>query len=284
MDILTIRSPAKLNLALRIVGKRADGYHELQTIMQKISLYDEIELRLSSRQGISVTTDDPSVPSDERNLAYQAALKILESAHISTGVAIHIRKNIPAGAGLGGGSSNAAAVLKGLNKLLGCKLTSSSLKKLGVTLGADVPFFLYTKNTARAGGIGERLSPVTIERPLWFIVIYPGFSVATAWAYRNYKILTNKIKHIKLPNSISDINQVLLYLVNDLEQVVLGQYPEIKKIKNDLIKAGACGSLMSGSGSSVFGIFPDEKRAQRALSAITLSPHQKVFIVQSIVD
>lgn len=252
--------------------------------MQKISLYDEIELMLSPRKGISVTTDDPSIPGDERNLAYQAARKILEIAHISTGVVIHIKKNIPAGAGLGGGSSNAAAVLKGLNKLLCCKLTSSSLKKLGITLGADVPFFLYTKNTARAGGIGERLSPVTLERPLWFILLYPGFSVATAWAYRNYNLLTNKVKHIKLPSSIRDIKQVLLYLVNDLEQAVLGQYPEIKKIKNDLIKAGAYGSLMSGSGSSVFGIFPDEKRAQKALSVITLSAQQKVFIVQSIVD
>ena len=284
MDELTIRSPAKINLTLRILRKRADGYHELQTILHKISLYDEIELRLSSQPGIAVTIDDPTIPCDARNLAYQAAHALLQSARISIGISIHIKKKIPVGAGLGGGSSNAAAVLKGLNKLLGCNLTNSSLRKLGVALGADVPFFVYPKNTARAGGIGERLSPVTLERPLWFIVLYPGFSVATAWAYRNYKILTNKAKHIKLLSSIRDIRQVLPILVNDLEQVVVEQYPEIQKIKNGLIKAGAYGSLMSGSGSSVFGIFPDEKRAQKALSKLALSPHQRVFIVQSVVD
>ena len=284
MNELTLLSPAKINLALRILKKRADGYHELKTILQKISLYDEIELRLLSQQGISVTTDDPSIPGGSGNLAYQAARVLLQRARIETGISIHIRKHIPAGAGLGGGSSNAAAVLTGLNTLLGCNLTDTALKELGLMLGADVPFFIYTRNTAKACGIGERLSPITLKKALWFIVIYPGFSVATAWAYRNYKILTKEIKHIRLPCSIKDSNQVLSFLVNDLEQVVCEQYPEIKRIKNDLIRAGALGSLMSGSGSSVFGIFPEQKQAQKALSQLTLSPLQRVFIVKSIVD
>jgi len=284
LNELTLSSPAKINLALRIVKKRVDGYHEIQTILQKISLYDEIKLQLTSQKGIAVTTDDPSIPSDSGNLAYRAAQIFLQSAHIEAGISIHIRKQIPAGAGLGGGSSNAAAVLTGLNKLLVCNLTDAVLKKLGLMLGADVPFFIYTKNTARAGGIGERLSPVTLERPLWFIVIYPGFSVATAWAYRNYKILTKDIKHIRLPCSIKDSNHVLSFLANDLEQVVFEHYPEVKTIRDDLLQAGAIGSLMSGSGSSVFGIFPDREQAQKALSQLTLSPFQRVFIVKSLVD
>jgi 4-diphosphocytidyl-2-C-methyl-D-erythritol kinase len=284
LNELTLSSPAKINLALRIVKKRADGYHELRTILQKISLYDEIELRLTSQQGISVTTDDPSIPSDSGNLAYRAAQIFLQSAHIEAGISIHIRKNIPAGAGLGGGSSNAAAVLTGLNKLTGSPLTDTALRKLGLMLGADVPFFIYTNNTARAGGIGERLSPVTIEKSLWFIVIYPGFSVSTAWAYQNYKILTNDIKHIRLPCSIKDSNQVLSFLVNDLEQVVFEHYPEVKTTRDDLIRAGAIGSLMSGSGSSVFGIFPDREQAQKALSQLTPSPFKRVFVVNSLVD
>ena len=281
MDALTVFAPAKINLALKILRKRADGYHELQTILQKISLYDEIELQLSPRQGISVTTDDPAIPGDQSNLAYRAAQAFFQKTRIAAGAAIHLRKKIPAGAGLGGGSSDAAAVLTGLNKLLDCKLTASELTELGLRLGADVPFFIYPGNTALAEGIGERLSPVTLHESFWALVLYPGFSVATAWAYRNYKILTNKINHIKLQNSIRDIHQLLPLMENDLEQVVIQQHPEIQKIKDDLIRAGAYGSLMSGSGSSVFGLFPDEKRAQQAVATLTRFPHQKVFIVQS---
>jgi len=284
LNELTLLSPAKINLALRIVKKRADGYHELRTILQKISLYDEIKLRLTSPQGISVTTDDPTIPNDSENLAYRAAQAFIQSVNIEAGISIHIKKRIPAGAGLGGGSSNAAAVLAGLNELLGCNLTRARLKYLGLTLGADVPFFIHAGNTAKAGGIGERLSAVTLEKPLWFIVIYPGFSIATAWAYRNYKILTKAVKHIRLPRSIKDSTQVLSFLTNDLEQVVLKPYPEIRKIKDDLIRVGAAGSLMSGSGSSVFGIFPDRKQALKAFAQLTRSPLQRVFIVKSLID
>lgn len=280
MDALTVFTPAKINLALKILRKRADGYHELQTILQKISLYDEIELQLSPRQGISVTADDPAIPGDQRNLAYRAAQALFQRTSIAAGVAIHIKKKIPAGAGLGGGSSDAAAVLTALNKLLDCKLTMSELIELGLTLGADVPFFIYPGTTALAEGIGERLSPVTLRQSFWALVLYPGFSVETAWAYSNYKILTNKINHIKIQNSIRDIHQLLPLMENDLEQVVIELHPEIQKIKDELITAGAYGSLMSGSGSSVFGLFPDEKRARKAVATLTRFPHQKVFIVQ----
>jgi 4-diphosphocytidyl-2-C-methyl-D-erythritol kinase len=280
LDALTVFAPAKINLALKILRKRADGYHELQTILQKISLNDELELKLSPRQGILVTTDDPAIPGDQSNLAYRAAQALLQRTRIAAGVAIHIRKRIPAGAGLGGGSSDAAAVLTGLNKLLACKLTTSGLAELGLTLGADVPFFLYPQNTALAEGIGERLSPISLHQSFWALLVYPGFSVATAWAYRNYKILTNKINHISMRNSIRDIYQLLPLLENDLEQVVIKEHPEIQKIKDDLISAGAYGSLMSGSGSSVFGLFTDEEQARKAAATLTRLPRQKVFVVQ----
>jgi 4-diphosphocytidyl-2-C-methyl-D-erythritol kinase len=281
LNELTVYAPAKINLALKIVRKRADGYHEIQSIMQKVSLYDTLSLKLSPNQGISVTADDPSIPTDSSNLAYRAANLFLKRQKIILGISIHIKKRIPAGAGLGGGSSNAAATLSGLNKLLGCNLTESDLLRLGVEIGADVPFFIYDKHTALAEGIGERLSPVKIHVPLWLVIVFPGFSISTKWVYENYRVLTNKRKNIRLFRSIRRFNTVINILINDLESVVTYQYPEIQKIKHALIQAGACGSLMSGSGSSVFGLFPDEQHAQEALTLLS-TPANRVFIAHSL--
>ena len=281
MNELTIYAPAKINLALKIIRRRADGYHDIQSILQKVSLYDTLSFKLSSHQGITVTTDDPSIPTDSSNLAYRAADLLLKQQKITPGISIHIKKRIPAGAGLGGGSSNAAATLSGLNKLLRCNLTEPDLLRLGVEIGADVPFFIYDKHAALAEGIGEQLSPVKIHVPLWFIIVFPGFSISTKWVYENYRVLTNKRKNIKILSSFKQLKAVLHILSNDLENVVTQQYPEIQKIKRTLIQAGACGSLMSGSGSSVFGIFPDEQHAQEALTLLS-TPANRVFIAHSL--
>jgi len=281
LNELTIYAPAKINLALKIIRRRADGYHDIQSILQKVSLYDTLSFKLSSHQGITVTTDDPSIPTDSSNLAYRAADLLLKQQKITPGISIHIKKRIPAGAGLGGGSSNAAATLSGLNKLLRCNLTESDLLRLGVEIGADVPFFIYDKHAALAEGIGEQLSPVKIHVPLWFIIVFPGFSISTKWVYENYRVLTNKRKNIKILSSFKQLKAVLHILSNDLENVVTQQYPEIQKIKRTLIQAGACGSLMSGSGSSVFGIFPDEQHAQEALTLLS-TPANRVFIAHSL--
>ncbi len=281
MNELTVYAPAKINLALKILRRRADGYHDIQTILQKVSLYDTLSIKLTAHQGITVTADDPSIPTDSRNLAYRAADLLLKQQKITPGITIHIKKLIPAGAGLGGGSSNAAATLSGLNKLLRCKLTESDLHRLGVAIGADVPFFLYDKPSALAEGIGEQLSPVKIQIPLWLVIVFPGFSISTKWVYENYRVLTNVRKNIIIFSSFKQLKTVLHILSNDLENVVTQQYPEIEKIKRTLIQAGACGSLMSGSGSSVFGIFPDEHRAQEALSLLG-TPASRVFIAHSL--
>jgi 4-diphosphocytidyl-2-C-methyl-D-erythritol kinase len=281
LNELTVYAPAKINLALKIIRRRADGYHDIQSILQKVSLYDTLSLKLSSHQGITVTTDDPSIPTDSSNLAYRAADLLLKQQKITPGISIHIKKRIPAGAGLGGGSSNAAATLSGLNKLLRCNLTEPDLLRLGVEIGADVPFFIYDKHAALAEGIGEQLSPVKIHVPLWFVIVFPGFSISTKWVYENYRVLTNKRKNIRISRSFKQLNAVLRMLSNDLENVVTQQYPEIQKIKRTLIQAGACGSLMSGSGSSVFGIFPDEQHAQEALTLLS-TPTNRVFIAHSL--
>ena len=281
MNELTVHAPAKINLALKILRKRADGYHDIKSILQKVSLYDTLSLKLSPLQGITVTADDPSIPTDSRNLAYRAADLLLKQQKITPGISIHIKKRIPAGAGLGGGSSNAAATLTGLNKLLRCNLPETELLRLGVEIGADVPFFIYAKPSALAEGIGEQLSPVKIQVPLWLVIVFPCFSISTKWAYENYRVLTNEGKNIRIPRSFEQLNSVLHILSNDLENVVTKQYPEIQEIKHTLIQAGACGSLMSGSGSSVFGIFPDEQQAQKALTLVS-TPANRVFIAHSL--
>jgi 4-diphosphocytidyl-2-C-methyl-D-erythritol kinase len=281
LNELTVHAPAKINLALKILRRRADGYHDIQSILQKVSLYDTLSLKLSPLQGITVTADDPSIPTDSGNLAYRAADLLLKQQKITPGISIHIKKRIPAGAGLGGGSSNAAATLTGLNKLLRCNLPETELLRLGVEIGADVPFFIYDQPSALAEGIGEQLSPVRIQVPLWLVIVFPGFSISTKWAYENYRVLTNEGKNIRIPCSFEQLNSVLHILSNDLENVVTKQYPEIQEIKHTLIQAGACGSLMSGSGSSVFGIFPDEQQAHKALTLVS-TPANRVFIAHSL--
>jgi len=281
LNELTVQAPAKINLTLKILRKRADGYHDIQSILQKVSLYDTLLLTCTPLQGITVTADDPSIPTDARNLAYRAADLLLTQQKIARGISIHIKKRIPAGAGLGGGSSDAAATLTGLNKLLRCNLTEAELLKLGVQIGADVPFFIYDKPAALAEGIGEQLSPVKIQVPLWLAIIFPGFSISTKWVYDNCRVLTNKVKNIRICRSFKQLNTVLHILRNDLEIVVDQQYPEIQIIKRTLIQAGACGALMSGSGSSVFGIFADEHHAQEALTLFG-TPTNRVFVAHSL--
>ncbi|MBM4296381.1 MAG: 4-(cytidine 5'-diphospho)-2-C-methyl-D-erythritol kinase, partial [Deltaproteobacteria bacterium] len=190
---MKIRAPAKINLTLRVVGRRADGYHLLDTIMVPVSLYDEVEIRklrgVADKKShvaplIQIRSDHPSVPDDEQNLAYRAARLILAKARSGQPIEIRIRKRIPVGAGLGGGSTDAAATLVGLNRLLNLGYSSRQLERLGLKLGADVPFFVRGR-PARARGIGERLEPFRHVGRCWLVIVYPGFPVSTAWVYRN---------------------------------------------------------------------------------------------------
>ena len=285
MEKLVIRAPAKVNLHLKIIRKRADGYHEISTIFQKVGLFDELTLQKTSAPGISLTVDNPVVPSDSTNLVYRAAELIMGHCGADRGVDIKLHKHIPAGAGLGGGSSDAAATLVGLNRLFDLGLSLQNLQKLALKLGADVPFFLTPWPTACATGVGEILQQARLRPKLWFVIVFPGFSISTAWAYTTFSkdiILTNQRKNIILSNSINDLAQVCMLLHNDFEHVVIPRHPEIAAIRLSLIKAGARGALLSGSGSSVFGVFENREGCQKAAEQLLKTINGDIFIAPSI--
>lgn len=266
-NTITVQAPAKLNLGLHIVGKRPDGYHEIETVFQKISLCDTLRITIQGNTGISLSCTAPGIPSGPENLAYRAADLLLQRAECSCGVSIHLQKNIPSGAGLGGGSSDAAAVLRGLNDLLQSGLSPAHLVNMGLSLGADVPFFLTDCSTAYATGIGEKLRPLHCAVPLWFVIVYPGFSVSTAWAYRSvskYTLLTNQTEKFNVSDSIADVETACTLLKNDFEKVVIPAHGEITTVKSALHTAGARGCLLSGSGSCVYGIFETQRDCNRA--------------------
>jgi 4-diphosphocytidyl-2-C-methyl-D-erythritol kinase len=283
---MKIRAPAKINLGLRVVGKRVDGYHLLDTIMVPVSLYDEIHITKSagaargSGSRLTVSCDNPAVPSDEGNIVFRAAKLIIEENSITELVAIQIKKRIPIGAGLGGGSSDAAATLIAMNSLFGLNYSTRLLKQRAYRLGADVPFFIDLR-PARARGIGERLTPIKSLPWKWAVIVYPGFAVATSWVYENFTAkLTKAMANTSIlsPHTKSSGQQELL--VNDLEDVTVARYPRIEFLKKELIAAGAAGALMSGSGSAVFGLFESRGNAARALSRLQKEDGVDTFLVR----
>lgn len=261
---IELLSPAKVNLRLEVLRRREDGYHEIRTILQRISLYDRLRISLKGEEGISVITDSPRLPVDERNLAYRAASFLLEEAEARIGMELHIHKQIPISSGLGGGSSNAASTLMGLNRILKLNFSKDRLMEIGARIGADIPFFILER-TAMATGIGERLEPLDIRPSIWLVLVNPGWEVSTRWAYEglNFK-LTKRPVNIKLPPFFNDIGQVTRILRNDLEGITIPAYPAIDGIKVELLSQGAVGSLMTGSGPTVFGLFAHNKEAERA--------------------
>ncbi len=273
-----------MNLSLRVLGKRSDGYHLLDTVMVPVGLYDEIEitkLKLG-KVGLSVTCDHPLVPSGKRNLAYQAASLLLGEKGIHDPVRIHIRKRIPVGGGLGGGSSDAAATLKGIDRLfrLGCK--RREILSLAASLGADIPFFVYGR-PARAHGIGNLLRHIPSFPRLWMVILYPGFPVSTRWVYQNLAFkLTKSIENTSINVPLKGPEELKRFLVNDLEKVTIRRYPRIAFLKERLIQEGAAGALMSGSGSSVFGIFLARQRAREAFRRLRKEEGVQAYLVRSL--
>lgn len=280
---LNLLSPAKINLRLDVLGKREDGYHEIESIMTLISLYDDISIHIDDGEGVEVISTG-SAPSGEGNIAYKAALAILAHYPGKVRVKITINKNIPVAAGLGGGSGNAATVLMGLNRMLDMGLSKDELMKIGVSLGADVPFFIFER-PGIARGIGERLQEIELPK-LWFVLVNPNIPVSTADVFRglNLKIgLTKKGFSINMPNSLNCIEGVASLLHNDLEKVAFSLQPEISAVKNAVISAGALKTLMSGSGATVFGIFRDRNAAECAFQNL-MSGHGgwRVFLAENI--
>jgi 4-diphosphocytidyl-2-C-methyl-D-erythritol kinase len=273
-------SPAKVNLYLEVLQKRPDGYHEIQTLMQRVDLFDEVEICLGGR-GIQLVCEGEAIPGKMENLACRAAKVFIKEFGMEGNLQIHLKKRIPVAAGLGGGSSNAATVLMGLNDLLGGG-DREGLMGLGARIGADVPFFIFEK-PALARGIGERLVPVGLPRPLWFLLLVPPFRISTAWAYSAYDRQSHKKKEpLPIKDSYPDLAELLPVLQNDLESPALARHPPIARMKEELIARGAKGALMSGSGPVIFGIFANKKEVEETEKAIALPARWKTIITQGI--
>lgn len=260
---MTLRAYAKINLGLQILGKRPDGYHDIETIFHQINLYDEIEI-VQNESGVHFTTDSANVPTDASNLCVRAATILHDLTGAQGGVEITLRKRIPVGAGLGGGSSDAATVLKGICKLWGLEISLQELHLLSGGLGSDVPFFLDS-GTAYATGRGEKLEQLQLSIPYWIVVVTPPVHISTVWAYSNFA-LDPHLRHENIKTLIRDGLQEPRMLVNklrnDFEPLVFRSYPEIMRAKESLVTGGADFALMSGSGSSVFGLFSNEAYAK----------------------
>ncbi len=264
---LCLASHAKINLGLSVLGKREDGYHEIQTIFQELAFHDTLSFRRQAGS-FTLTTDSPALPTGEGNLVSQAVKLLKCRAGCPDHVAIHIEKRIPLGAGLGGGSSNAATTLIGLNRLFQMGLPQEELAGLGAELGSDVAFFLHG-GTALGTGRGEQIHPLPNFPDAWVVLIYPGIHVSSAWAYKNINLkLTNSGGIIRVSRQFGtdEIAGVSFELLgNVFEEPVMRQYPIIRSIKTQLLKGGADWALMSGSGSTVFGIFHEKEVAEETL-------------------
>ena len=272
---MEIQSPAKINLYLEVCSKRPDGYHNLNTLMCCIELYDTIRLTFGQKK-ISVHCAHPNVPEDETNLAWRAAQLFFDNTRIHEGVHIDIEKNIPIGAGLGGGSSNAAAVLKGLNSFYGLPVSSKALITAGKSIGADVPFFIYGK-PAVATGIGDILTPCDCIKSCPILLVYPSIPVSTAKVYKklNLRLTKNKKINTKFLFKLNLGKGVAKQLFNDLELVASEICPEIQEAKASLLAHDASAALMTGSGSAVFGIYENIENAKKAYNAISQNQMRK---------
>jgi 4-diphosphocytidyl-2-C-methyl-D-erythritol kinase len=261
MSEITVKAPAKINLCLSVLGKRPDGYHEVEMLMQMVGLYDEVTVARGDRD-INVRCDNSAVPSGEANMAWKAAAAILKLSGSNTGLAIEIKKAIPVAAGLGGGSGDAAAVLAAANRLLRTGLNRERLAQVGAGLGMDVPFFFYGP-TAMARGRGEVLTALAPLPKFSVLLVNPGFETSTAWVYKNLNLrLTKKVDCNKIARLT--VRNIAEGLHNDLETVTAAVHPVIGKIEEALMAQGAAGVRMSGSGPTVFGIFETENACRTA--------------------
>jgi 4-diphosphocytidyl-2-C-methyl-D-erythritol kinase len=259
------QSPCKVNLLLNILGKRPDGFHELETLMHPVPLFDHLTLRRSNT-GIHLTCSHPSLPTDSSNLVYRAATRFLEAAKIQDGLSIHLEKSIPLAAGLGGGSGNAATTLTGLNELFDMPLTSLELQNIAASLGSDVPFFLQDK-PALATGRGEKIQPLEFFPALSgaaFLLLHPGFGIATAWAYQHLARFPSALngqpgRGTKLLSRLqqTDLKFAGAEFYNSLEAPALEKYPLLALFQDFLRSNGAAATLMSGSGSTTFAVTSD---------------------------
>ncbi|MFA5353090.1 MAG: 4-(cytidine 5'-diphospho)-2-C-methyl-D-erythritol kinase [Thermodesulfovibrionales bacterium] len=276
MDPLILKAPAKINWSLYVTGKRADGYHDIRSLMQTVSLYDSLEIRPSTSLDV---VSEMVIPVEE-NLVYRAARLLSEHTGSRKGAQIILRKEIPSGAGLGGGSSDAATTLAGLNRLWETGLTRDELAQLGGRIGSDVPFFFYSPMAA-AEGRGEIITPLEISRSYTLLIVKPEVSVPTAWAYTALDVKERNLTKTGDPRDnirliyhalkVGDVPLLPSLLHNDFEGVVAQRFPVTGEIREQLLASGALVARMSGSGSAIFGLFEDRAAASRA--SMDLSRH-----------
>jgi len=270
MDKYSIKAYAKINLGLDVLGRLPDGYHEVKMIMQTVGIYDELTFEKSDK-GIMVITDSGELPVNEDNLIYKAAKLLMQKYAIDAGIRVNLKKNIPIAAGMAGGSTDAAATLKGVNELFGLGCTEEELKEIGVKIGADVPYCVMG-GTALAEGIGEKLTALRNAPQCVLLVAKPGINVSTKYVYEHLDALDSYV-HPDIDgmvNAISagDLDGIVRRLGNVLEEVTIPAYPVINDIKRTMLDSNALGSMMSGSGPTVFGIYNDRKDAESAYGKI----------------
>lgn len=264
---MKLRAFAKINLGLDVIRRREDGYHDVRMIMQTIQMYDQLEMEKKGSKGIALTANLSYIPVNENNLVYKAAKLLMDQYQIQEGVSIHLNKFIPVAAGMAGGSSDAAAALVGMNKLFRLGMSKEELMKVGVKIGADVPYCIM-RGTALSEGIGEKLTALPSLPACYILIGKPGVSVSTKFVYTNLK-LDEKTKHPDIDGMLDALQRQDLYGITDrmenvLESVTVPAYPVIQEIKDHMKAHGALDALMSGSGPTVFGIFDDKKKAEFA--------------------
>jgi len=285
MKEIEIDSYSKINLTLNILGKRRDGYHNIETIMQSINLADRIFIK-EEKEGVKIKCSHPLVPVDTQSLTYRSAEKILNRYRIKKGVKIEIDKKIPLASGMAGGSANSASILVGINKLFALNLSNKDLREIGEELGMDVPFCIQN-GTALAYHKGEKVTPLPpINPPLWIIIINPGFEIPTKWAYNNLDlglIKREKNSTIAMLKALKEggLEGIAKNLFNSFEGLVIKKYPEIGKIKDRLVEEGALGALMSGSGPTVFGIAQNKEQALRIYEKLK-SEYKSIWAVHTV--
>jgi 4-diphosphocytidyl-2-C-methyl-D-erythritol kinase len=277
--VVVVEAPAKLNIHLSITGRRPDGYHELISVMVPVGLADRIQARAVPEEGVDLSCSGRSVPQDDTNLARRAARAFLSSSGLRQGISIHLHKEIPVAAGLGGGSSDAAAVLVAMNRLWPGRLNEAGLFRLALGLGADVPFFLHPAPSL-ARGIGEDLERLDYWPDLCYVLVNPPVEVSTSWVYGQVEIeLTSPGKAYIFKALNQDTFSIRDLLKNDLERVTESRFPVVTRIKKELLEAGAEGALMTGSGPTVFGVFYGVKQAEEAAEKIIPRGLGDVFVI-----
>lgn len=285
MDDISLKALAKINLGLDVVRRREDGYHEVRMIMQTIHLYDRLKITKTKTPGIEIHSNLPFLPVNENNLVYKAGKLLMDEFDIREGVRVDLLKRIPVAAGMAGGSSDAAAMLYGINQLFGLKLSRQALMERGVTIGADVPYCLM-RGTALAEGIGEKLKQLSPMVKCPVLIAKPQISVSTKFVYQNLKLDEHTV-HPDIDTLIQDIRNKDLQAVardmgNVLETVTIPNYPVIAQIKEQMMHSGAVNSMMSGSGPTVFGLFENEKQAQKAYDDMKQTGLAKQLYLTSI--